>query len=358
MNFFRWLLLHGFQLVICSRTAFAAAGEQDSNFDDMTSKEQKSFENFMDLNESFNYFHSHKIPLNTGSNDSSSYPYRYHGVEEHLIESLTKASSSAFHRSSKTSPIILYERPGHVFLDDELHCVCAEFRAMKSSVDPAAYSKQEKFEFLDKINDLGVFTNFESPIKGGNKKNQKIKEHLKFRGIFSSSIMSSHFCRDALRLIASVLNSSQITWLLENSIESIVCNSELLDQLEDFSIFSDYHVVKAFVDGHYDWFKNSKALRTLKPKALIALISELNYDLNFEQLALLNSARPIEELFETPEFYANPFVWQITAGTPHFRDEHMKIDDLTDLIESFEGDCSQRSLKGQLLDYTFIVKMV
>jgi hypothetical protein len=354
MKNFPWLFVLGIQLVVCSSASVsvmnAIAASSGTELSVITEKERKAFEKLMKSNSEFDYFHSHRIPLNTDPSDGVS--HRYHAADVDLIESMAEASTSAFHQSITTSPIIMYERPGHVFLDDELHECCAEFRAMKNSIDPSAYSKQEKFQFLDKIINLGVFTDLEgvaaSPVKAGTKKKLQIREQLLLRGIFSASIMSSHFCRDALRLIASILDSRQVAWLLEYSIESIAFNPELLDQLEDFSIFSSYHVVTAFAVGNYDWFKNPKALNTLKASALIGLLSKLNYNLSPEQLENLNSARPIENLFKEREFLENPFVWQVTAGSSYFRDEHMNMEALANAITNFEENDMPEELKSAI----------
>jgi hypothetical protein len=354
MKFFPWLFMHGIQLVVCSSASVsvmnAIAASSGTELSVITDKERSALQKFMKSRSDFDYFHSHKIPLNTNPNDGFS--HRYHAADADLIESMAGASKFAFHQSITISPIVMYERPGHLFLDDELLVLCAEFRAMKNSVEPSAYSKQEKFEFLDKIINLGVFTDFDSvaasPVKGGNKKKLQIREQLLLRGIFSASIISSHFCRDALRLIASVLDSRQIAWLLKHSIESVVFNPELLDQLEDFSMFSSYHVATAFAEGHYNWFKNPKALKTFKADALIGLFSEMNYNLSPEQLENLNSARSIENLFKEHEFVENPFVWQVTAGSPYFRDEHMNMEALANAITNFEEDVMPEELKSAI----------
>ena len=345
MNFFLWLLsgIIPLQLLACSSTIDSNKDSENAASTEFNDNEFKAYEEFIDSQGSLRYFHSHKLPLPSSNSESS----RYHAADSQLIESLSKASSSAFYESLVTSPIIRHERPGYFLLNDELHGVCAEFRAKKSSIDPNAYSKLEKYEFLEKISTLGAFTEIDainvtkSATTAKNQKNEQIKERLQYRAIFSATIMASYFCRDALRLVASVLDSSQIAWLLNNSTESIVCNSELLDQLNDFSMFEDFHVVQALINGHYDWFKNPKALKTLKPSALIGLFLQLNFDLTPEQLDLLNSSRPIEELFKTAEFYDNSFVWQVTAASPYARDDHINIEGLVEAINnSSETGCS------------------
>jgi hypothetical protein len=352
MKIFTWFFVHGIQLVVCSSASVmkAITACNGTELSVISDNGRKTIEKFIKSSSETDYFHSHRIPLNT--DPSGGVCHRYHAANPNLIQSMAEASTSAFHRSMTTTPIIMYERPGHAYMNDELHEICAEFRATKNSVSPSAYSKQEKFQFLAKIINLGVFTDIEgvaaSPVKAGDKQKLENREKVVLRGMFSASIMSSHFCRDALRLIASILDSRQVAWLLEYSIESIAFNPELLDQLEDYSMFSSYHVVTAFNVGNYDWFNNPRALSTFKASALIGLFAKLNYNLSPEQLEILNYARPIENLFKEREFLENPFVWQVTAGSPYYRDEHMNMEALARAIRNFEEEVMPEELKSAI----------
>lgn len=319
------------------------ANAGDDEGEGFSEAEKKAFNTFISNSELYNYFSSYKLPLaETGKGNRV-----YHGADEELIANLKHVSVHSYGESTQVNQFLRHERPGQIFLYDELHQVCAEFRASKPSIDPSSFSRSEKFAFINRLEEFGMFVdidNLKSSSKSSNhKKYAETMNNLKNRAIIAGIQAGSHYCRDALRIVAGVLDARQVTWILKHAQNVITNSSEFLDQLNDFSMFEASAVVESLKFGHYDWFKNEKALKTLTPAALYALFEFLNFDLSIEQLEVLNAARPIKELFESPEFFESPYAWQLVAGTQYFLDEHLNIDGLVEEISKLpdgENFCS------------------
>ena len=334
MNFFQL-----FCLVLIEKIAATALSEILKEKDDYDVEALSSYMNSTSSSNSvgkfgFEKFKSYNIPVDKSSTD-------FHSVkDEVLLMQYANANSYGFYKSLESDPIIFYERPGTPHMKDPLQAVCANFLGCKSSIESSAFENRDKLFFIESITEFSVFyePGIDVPMKGKNKRSQDAKDQLRVRMMFSAATMASYHCREAMRIVADLLDRSQIQWLLKYSPVVILQNPGFLDALTDFSMFSAENAVEASVHSFYDWFKNVNALKTLSPSAILAIVRASHYDLGNEKLEILNEHRPIEGLFEYPEFVNDPFVWQMTAGTRFFRDEHIHIDALSELIQSIESE--------------------
>lgn len=314
---------------------------------DIKLEDDLAFATFFQVERLYENLASYKLMPSEGCDD------KLHCVDSaEQIEVLQQTSEVAFHDSLFSSPILRHERPGYLMFQDVLNSTCAEFRAKRSSIESSAFSREEKIAFVVVLSGLGVFRSIDieavkavklaaKQAKSSVTSDELLITEMNVRAMLSGSLVISHFCRDALRIVAGVLNSEQIEWLLKRAPSVVLFSPEFMDQLEDFSMFTGSNVVEAFTVGHYDWFKNEKALRTLPASALLDLFANLRYDLTEKQLEALNAARPVVELFNEPEFQNDAFAWQITAGTPYFC--YINIERLIEEIEkgTTSSSCSE-----------------
>ncbi len=184
------------------------------------------------------------------------------------------------------------------------------FTSIVSSVDSEDSLKPVDFEKnYQKLKSAGLFVR-ESKKDG--KKTKLVIPGTILKDTNLKALLKHFYCRRALALSAPGFETADVGWLQEVDSSALALNHGLLDRLEDFFAFKPQTVLMAAEKG-YDFCANSKAMKTMSPTALAAILEARKYCLSFEEFVAIFEAKNFKTMLET-----DAFAWQCFSSTPAY----------------------------------------